>query len=414
MKRTMTVFASLCVLGGCVLAGAGAGPGGAARPKAPAAKGIVKLPHLRVDLARRQVAIDANVCLRIGFLEVLLCRRATKDCASKEHESILRTDARAADIHAGLMLLGLRRGKPAELMPAREGQPAVWLPPRGPEVKLLLRWKDKAGKQHEADPVKWLAGPKGGKPIAPKKWVFVGSDILPDGGYWADTSGDIISVSNFASAVIDVPFKSTSVNDFLEFTANTAAIPPKGTPVEVIIIPLPGARNAPHARAMLEIGRFGRMRIEGRPITFDQLTKWGQAYIKRHPDGRVVIRTAVKALATDLERAKSELHFGGVADFQEQRLLPLARLLPRTGAQADRALQKYREDFANRDWAIPDPVEAAEEELKRIAREIAQLKRLESLWREYRVHLKQQLDKHRATTQPAATRPGKPAAEQRK
>lgn len=402
MKRILTVLAGVCLWGVCVLGGPQTPTGGPGKPGATTKrKGLVELPHLRVDLVKREVVFDANVCLRKGFLELLVCRRPTRDVGSKEHESILSTDARGADIHAALMLLGLTRGKPAELMPAREGQPAAVLPPRGPELKVILRWKDSDGKQRQAAPAKWLAAPKGRKQPPTDKWVFVGSDITPDGKYWADSSGDIISLSNFASAVIDVPFQSTSVNDALEFIANTPAIPPKGTRVEVVLTPLPGAAGADHARALLEIDRFGRLTAEGKPVLFDELTEWGRAYVKRHATGRVVIRSAARAISADVERARTELRFGGVEDIREHRLVTVRPLLPRTGPQARRALAQYRKLFADYQWAIPDPVEAAEGQLKEIEWELRELKRLESLWKEYRTHLKGQLDKHRASTQPA-------------
>jgi len=402
MKRVLTVLAGVGLWGGCVLAGPQAPTGGPRKPGATTRrKGLVKLRHLRVDLVKREVIFDANVCLRKGFLELLVCRRPTKDVQSKEHESILSTDARGADVHAALMLLGLTRGKPAELMPAREGQREVALPPRGPELKVILRWKDSDGKQRQVAPAKWLAAPKGRKQPPTDKWVFVGSEIMPDGKYWADSSGDIISLSNFASAVIDVPFKSTSVNDALEFITNTAAIPPKGTRVEVVLTPMPGAAGAEHARALLEIDRFGRLTVEGKAILFDELTKWGEAYVKRHPAGRVVIRSAPRAISADVERVRTELRFGGVEDIREHRLVPAGAMLPRTSAQAKRALAQYRKLFADYEWAIPDPVEASQEQLKELEWELRELKRLESLWKEYRTHLKAQLDKHRASTQPA-------------
>lgn len=401
MKRILTVLVGVCLWGGCVLAGPQAPAGGPRKPgAAPKRKGLVQLPHLRVDLVKREVIFDANVCLRKGFLELLVCRRPAKGVQSKEHESILSTDARGADIHAALMLLGLTRGKPAELMPAREGQRGVALPPRGPELKVILRWKDADGKQHQAEPAKWLAAPKGRKQPPTDKWVFVGSEIMPDGKYWADSSGDIISLSNFASAVIDVPFKSTSVNDFLEFITNAEAIPPKGTRVEVVLTPLPGAAGAEHARALLEIDRFGQLKMEGKPLLFDKLTEWGEAYVKRQRKGRVVIRSAPRAISADVERVRTELRFGGIEDIRKHRLVPAGAMLPRTPAQAGRALTQYRKLFADFEWAIPDPVEAAEGQLKEIEWELRELKRLESLWKEYRAHLKGQLDKHRASTRP--------------
>ena len=393
MSRLASACMSCCVLAGCAAA--------AAQTASAPAPRVVKLRHLRVDLDKQQIVFDANVCLRSGWLEQLVCREN-----SKEHESILNTKVRGADLHAAMLLLGLRRGKPGEVVGGHEGQPARFLPPRGPTLKLVLRWKTRDGRTRQADPGSWLKPPEGRKEAPfPKEWVFVGSESLPNGAYWADEKevGRIISLANFGSAVIDVPFQSSDTSGLQEFVANPAAIPPKGTPVEVVLTPLPGARNAPHARAMLEIDRLGRLRLDGRPMTYEKLGAWAEAYVKRHPNGRVLLRARPRSLAENIERARRELHFSGVRDIPIQRLLSEDGLLPRTGPQAHKALAKRREDLADPKWVVPDPIEATRREILRIQRERAELQRLDTLWAEYQAHLQAELDKHPAATQPAET-----------
>ena len=73
-------------------------------------------------------------------------------------------------------------------------------------------------------------------------WVFSGSQIVsdPETGeefYVADRSGEIVCVSNFPTAMIDLPVESTSENAQLGFEAATENIPAKGTPVRVILVP---------------------------------------------------------------------------------------------------------------------------------------------------------------------------------
>ena len=73
-------------------------------------------------------------------------------------------------------------------------------------------------------------------------WVFSGSQIVsdPETGetfYVADRSGEIVCVSNFPTAMIDLPVESSSENARLGFEAATENIPAKGTPVRVILIP---------------------------------------------------------------------------------------------------------------------------------------------------------------------------------
>ena len=52
------------------------------------------------------------MCLREGYLEHLLCLSR-----SKEHESILATEAAPRMIHAGLLLTGAEAGKPVQFLP---------------------------------------------------------------------------------------------------------------------------------------------------------------------------------------------------------------------------------------------------------------------------------------------------------
>jgi hypothetical protein len=73
-------------------------------------------------------------------------------------------------------------------------------------------------------------------------WVFAGSKFALDPEtndeiYIADRSGEVICVSNFPTAMIDLPIESTSENTQLGFEAASENIPPKGTPVRLILVP---------------------------------------------------------------------------------------------------------------------------------------------------------------------------------
>ncbi len=360
---------------------------------------ILKFKHMQVDLDRREIILDAKVCLRQGSLELLICK-----VGSKEHESILHTDAAAAHLHAALLALGLAPGKPAEWVVG--GQPRL-LPPRGAGLKLTLRWKDKKGEIHEVDPSKWLApADADAKATLPKTWIFVGSDMLSDGRYWADADGDVVSLANFASAVIDVPFESSSNNAILSFKPNTAAIPPLKTPVEVIITSLPGARNAPHARAVLYIGRNGDMRLGPRPIDPSELEKWARQYVARHAKGRVVVRATPRAIAHDIATVKRELEMGQVSDIRVEHLMSNDVLLPRTGARAARVLREWKNKFAKSQELLLDPAEEATETLKQVEVEILRTKRRQALLAGYAKELSAALSRYRATTRPAGADKG--------
>ena len=75
----------------------------------------------------------------------------------------------------------------------------------------------------------------------PFDWVFGGS------GFWKDeqtgeqrylaNGGDFICVSNFPTAMLDLPVESSQTNTDLLFHAFTAKIPAKGTKVRVVLLP---------------------------------------------------------------------------------------------------------------------------------------------------------------------------------
>jgi hypothetical protein len=71
-------------------------------------------------------------------------------------------------------------------------------------------------------------------------WVFAGSrlvDVPFEQGkkHYLANDGDVICVSNFETAMLDLPIKSPKDNADLAFEANTARIPPKDTRVTVIL-----------------------------------------------------------------------------------------------------------------------------------------------------------------------------------
>jgi hypothetical protein len=55
--------------------------------------------------------------------------------------------------------------------------------------------------------------------------------------YMADSSGELICVSNFPTATLDVPIESSDSDAALMFEAFTEHIPPLGTPVTMVLTP---------------------------------------------------------------------------------------------------------------------------------------------------------------------------------
>jgi len=354
----------------------------------------VAIGMVQVDVAKRRCSFETEVCLREGALEFLVVGWQTKT-----HESILHTKAKASHLHAGLLLLGLTPGKPARWSGQEEG--ARFLPPAGAGLKMELAWKDKNGKAHRVDAGAWLKAGGEKQFTPPKEWIFVGSEVLPDGRYWAELDGEVVSVTNFASAVIDVPFRSSNVDAMRDLFANPAAIPPVGTKVEVILTALPGAEKALDARKMLEIDRFGQMRIDGKELHGEKLQEWAAKYIERHERGQVVLRAAARALMHDVETARTDLRLGGVREFHVQRVPARGEVLPRTPQQAQRALTQWRHKFAHAEEYIHEPGRQARRLLDQIELELRRRQAQTNMLKEYAAHLRQELGRYKVSTQPA-------------
>lgn len=193
-------------------------------------QGAVPLqPRQRVwrDPERKLVIMDGEVCLREGPLEMFACPRNTK-----EHESVVVVDAIPGMVHAGLEAVGAKAGSPASFNPYR--------PATGTRIAVIVAWADENGKRHAVPAQRWVKNTQTGKPME-RNWVFAGSrwvsnEVTGRRSYLAD-GGDFICVSNFPSAMLDLPVKSSQENSSLLFEANTEAIPKVGTKVRLILMP---------------------------------------------------------------------------------------------------------------------------------------------------------------------------------
>ena len=174
--------------------------------------------------------LQAYVCLRQGQLEQFLTRQRTK-----EHEAILAVDADASTIHAALMAAGAEPGKPVQFRP-------TYQPASGSVIKIDLVYQEK-GKTITVPARHWIRDSKTKKDLD-QDWVFGGSFLIRDPldetkkPYYAANDGDVICVSNFETAMLDLPIESSKDNGDLSFEANTNRIPPLETPVLVVLEPV--------------------------------------------------------------------------------------------------------------------------------------------------------------------------------
>jgi hypothetical protein len=180
------------------------------------------------DPATKELIVRAKIVLREGTLEHLVCLKGTK-----EHEAILATDAQPREIHAGLLLTGAQPGHPVRFVPKFQ-------PPTGAAIAIELFWNTDA-KLHHADARTWVKDQRSKKSLA-ERWVFAGSELFNDPvtkkTVYAADEGDLITVANFGSAILDLPLASSASDSERSFSADTARVPPLGTEVFMRMAPL--------------------------------------------------------------------------------------------------------------------------------------------------------------------------------
>ena len=197
-------------------------------------KRLVPDADVWIDPHRRRVVLRGKVCLREGPLELLACLENTK-----EHEAIVSVRSKAFLIHTALLAVGAKPGNPAAFFP--EYRPAT-----GPTIDITVYWTDAKGKRHQNPAKDWVRNAESGEALA-QDWVFGGS------GFWRDEEsgqefylaedGDVICVSNFPSAMLDLPVESSQSNEALLYEAFTEHIPPLDTQVAIVLTPRKPPRN---------------------------------------------------------------------------------------------------------------------------------------------------------------------------
>ena len=179
----------------------------------------------------KRILIEAAVCQRDVPLELLMCRKP-----SKEHEAILHAEVDAREIHAALLVAGAKPGAVVQYQPK-------FVPPSGTRIKITLQYEKKPGQIVTVDAKKWVRNVKTRKALD-VDWVFAGSQFFQDPDdktrppYYMANSGDVITVSNFTDAMLDLPIDSSKDNNDLSFECFTERIPEKGTKVTMILEPV--------------------------------------------------------------------------------------------------------------------------------------------------------------------------------
>ena len=217
-----------------------------------------------VDAKEKTVIVDGQVCLRQGMLEMFACTRNTK-----EHEAIV-----SADTKAYWFTPGFWRSAPGRA----PGEISADVPAAGGHGDRSRSFTGKTRRARSKRPALRI----GSRDIRTKKamtypFVFGGSTFWTDPEsrkqYYQAEGGDFVCVSNFGTAMLDIPVKSSQSNEELEFEAFTEKIPPLGTPVRLVFKPNKrqgagsreqGVRRMMQVRKMIGHQRVKRARRKAR------------------------------------------------------------------------------------------------------------------------------------------------------
>lgn len=198
-----------------------------AKPQAAPAAKVGKLPHVTFDAKKKQVRVECEALGVDAPLE-FFCVQA----GGSEHESVLRTPAKASDIHTALLAIGLQPGRPTRYSESLN----KWLPPEGPPLHVTLEW-EKDGKTVSVPAYRTMRTLDTKKEMKPLTWVYCGSRLGPDGQFGADITGYVVSIVNFDLTLIDIPEVASNSNETLEWQRNPDVAPPQGTKVIMVIEP---------------------------------------------------------------------------------------------------------------------------------------------------------------------------------
>jgi len=190
-------------------------------------KRLSEKEEIWIDNQEKLVIVSGRICLTRGLLEMFACPKGMK-----EHESVVATYSIAMYVHQALLLIGANPGRTVQWEPE-------YKPAEGPKVQVECWYYDEKNefvKRNAKEMVKLVSD---GSPLK-IDWVFGGSKFITDADgreLYAANGGELICLSNFSSAMIDLPIPSTAEAGGLLFEANSEKIPPLDTPVLLVLKP---------------------------------------------------------------------------------------------------------------------------------------------------------------------------------
>lgn len=247
MTRTTGIILLSLALGACSAqpkATSNATPAPSQPPPPSPQAGLKEVfPHVRADAHAKVVEFDGIVPINAHnektprvFLEVFACAKDTK-----EHESVVLTEAKPSHVHAALLLIGLEPGKPGVW--DWTGEKLIATPPAGPRVTVTLLYEDN-GKEIERPAADFAVSARDGRTLRESEpnqhWVFAGSQMVQRRAgeiYRADGEGCLVGLTTFGGETVAWTAMHNPDSGIEEpvWIANSRTVPAFGTKVRVRI-----------------------------------------------------------------------------------------------------------------------------------------------------------------------------------
>ena len=219
-------------------------------PVDPKWKRISPNQPIWIDRENKAVIVAGEICHREGPLEMFACPQGTKD-----YESVVAVHCQSYLVHTALLAVGAKPGHPVEF-------DKVYKPAEGQLIDIFVEWLDSSGAKQRSRAQEFVRHAPSGKAMS-HDWIFAGSGFWTDEQtgerYYHAEGGELICVSNFSTATIDVTVRSSQGNSQLLFDAFTEHIPPLGTPVHLILVPRAEFKGATATKR--ESRQMGKIRL---------------------------------------------------------------------------------------------------------------------------------------------------------
>jgi hypothetical protein len=196
---------------------------------APAPPGTLDFRGITIDKEKRTVTFPAAINMSQGMLEYLIVADT-----GKTHESLLSTKIQPYDIQVAMLLLGIKpSGKAGSEPPAQINRQYLAGAPelKGEKISLYLTWHDATG-DHRVRPEEMIWNLKENAAMTEGPWTYNGSEMY-DGRFLAQIDGSVTALVRDSAALMNNPRPGNDDDQIWE--ANTKAVPPIGTAVDVTV-----------------------------------------------------------------------------------------------------------------------------------------------------------------------------------